>query len=126
MLELYKTPLEAIPLPKLSSYEHLIFDRLSKSIILLEGENYDTAILQKVGDFLILEHFFSKDKSIMNVVYQDLESIFEDTDSHKRIEELQEMSVRWKEEKYTVMQSMNNFKNRHPKICASILSTEDR
>ena len=68
MLELYKTPLEAIPLPRLSSYEHLIFDRLSKSIILLEGERYDTAILQKVGDFSIVEHYFSK-TTAMNRVF---------------------------------------------------------
>ena len=67
MLELYKTPLEAIPLPQLNFYEHLVFDRLSKSIILLEGERYDTTILQKVGDFLIVEHYFSKTMAMNRV-----------------------------------------------------------
>ena len=129
MLELYKTPLEAIPLPQLNFYEHLVFDRLSKSIILLEGERYDTTILQKVGDFLIVEHYFSKNKgnesSILNVVSQDLESIFEKGDDQKRIEKLQKMSVRWKKEKNTVMESMKDFESKYPQICASILSSED-
>ena len=129
LLELYKTPLEAIPLPKLSSYEHLVFDRLSKSIILLEGQKSDSGILQKVGEFLILEHYFCKNKdndmSILSIVHQALESIFEKMDIDQRIQELQKMSARWKLVNSLVSQSMKNFTSKHSQLCASIFSKID-
>ncbi len=129
LLELYKTPLDAIPLPQLSEYEHLTFDRLAKSIILLEDQNYDTTILQKVSEFLILEHYFSKDKnhelSILNIVHQELDLSFKKMDIDLRIKELQNMSIRWKEVKSLVAKSLKNFTSKHSQLCASILSKRD-
>ena len=125
MLELYKTPLQAIPLPKLSQKEHRIFDCLSKIIIFLRGQGRNTDIWEQVSDFLVVEHYFSTSKESPQIRYA-VEHNFDyflknreadDMKNQKSIDMIQKIQEEWKMIDSSVAQKIRIFRRAHPKIC---------
>lgn len=134
MLELYLTPVEAIPLPKLSKAEQLTIKLLGRIIIYLAKDSrMEMSLFKVIAESILLQNYFydhmqEKKIDVLQFVESDIKAVMRDryfeklSDSEKE-EVIEKLHQIWNDPDNEVVKRMAMFKEKSPDILKPILES---
>lgn len=134
MLELYLTPLAAIPLPYLTEEKVNLFTMIGQIIIKAKKNDLvGTEFFQKIGDSIVIEHYFSsyminKNIHIISFIISDIKRIlgslnFNHLSVNKKEETILDLYNLWKNPNNEVVKRIGMFREKSPDLLGVILDS---